>query len=101
MSAPMGNKNLLQRRQYIFKSQHNPFLKKLSVPRCKKIYTELNCKAYPYFNFCYSIFAIGFSYWNRAEYFTVAKIIFLFYFVSENVLQKCTVVYTAKEGNYK
>jgi hypothetical protein len=40
-----------------------------------------------------------FSYWIRAEYFTVAKIIFLFCFVSKKVLQKCTVVYTAKEGN--
>jgi len=75
----------------------------VSVPICKKIYTALNCKAYPYFNFFYlSIFArIGFSYQIRAEYFTVAKIIFLFCFVSEKVLQKCTGVYTAKEGNYE
>jgi hypothetical protein len=29
----------------------------------------------------------------------VAKIIFFFCFVSKKVLQKCTVVYTAKEGN--
>jgi len=99
----MGNKNRLQRWQYIFKSEHNSCLKKVSVPRSKKIYTALNCKAYPYFNFCYlSIFArIGFSYWIRAEYFTAAKIIFIFCFVSKKVLQKCTVVYTAKEGNYE
>jgi hypothetical protein len=66
MSAPVENKNLLQRRQYKFKSENNPFLNKGVSTRCKK----------KKINFCYlSKFATGFSYWIRAEHFTVYSLI--------------------------